>query len=325
MYFRSISLALALVVAMGGGAALADPNFWKHEWPETDFSRTSVANWSEILSGGPPKDGIPALSDPDFIPVTRESRIAGREPVITVEIDGQTPRAYPIRYLTWHEIVNDRIGNLPVAVTFCPLCNSALTFDRRVKGRVLTFGVSGKLRKSDMVMYDRETQSWWQQALGQGIVGEMNGVELRMIASWMESWDQFKARNPQGLVMARPDHTRDYGRNPYVRYDSAKRPFLYSGERPPHGIEPLARVVRVGARAWPMERLRRAGEISEAGVVISWVAGQASALDAGQIAQGKEVGTIRVRDGAGRDVAHDVMFAFAFHAFWPKGKWMLAP
>ena len=325
MYFRSISLALALVVAMGGGAALADPNFWKHEWPETDFSRTSVANWSEILSGGPPKDGIPALSDPDFIPVTRESRIAGREPVITVEIDGQTPRAYPIRYLTWHEIVNDRIGNLPVAVTFCPLCNSALTFDRRVKGRVLTFGVSGKLRNSDMVMYDRETQSWWQQALGQGIVGEMNGVELRMIASWMESWDQFKARNPQGLVMARPDHTRDYGRNPYVRYDSSKRPFLYSGERPPHGIEPLARVVRVGARAWPMERLRRAGEISEAGVVISWVAGQASALDAGQIAQGKEVGTIRVRDGAGRDVAHDVMFAFAFHAFWPKGKWMLAP
>ena len=325
MYFRSISLALALVVAMGGGAALADPNFWKHEWPETDFSRTSVANWSEILSGGPPKDGIPALSDPDFIPVTRESRIAGREPVITVEIDGQTPRAYPIRYLTWHEIVNDRIGNLPVAVTFCPLCNSALTFDRRVKGRVLTFGVSGKLRNSDMVMYDRETQSWWQQALGQGIVGEMNGVELRMIASWMESWDQFKARNPQGLVMARPDHTRDYGRNPYVRYDSSKRPFLYSGERPPHGIEPLERVVRVGARAWPMERLRRAGEISEAGVVISWVAGQASALDAGQIAQGKEVGTIRVREGAGRDVAHDVMFAFAFHAFWPKGKWMLAP
>ena len=325
MYFRSISLALALVVAMGGGAALADPNFWKHEWPETDFSRTSVANWSEILSGGPPKDGIPALSDPDFIPVTRESRIAGREPVITVEIDGQTPRAYPIRYLTWHEIVNDRIGNLPVAVTFCPLCNSALTFDRRVKGRVLTFGVSGKLRNSDMVMYDRETQSWWQQALGQGIVGEMNGVELRMIASWMESWDQFKARNPQGLVMARPDHTRDYGRNPYVRYDSSKRPFLYSGERPPHGIEPLERVVRVGARAWPMERLRRAGEISEAGVVISWVAGQASALDAGQIAQGKEVGTIRVRDAAGRDVAHDVMFAFAFHAFWPKGKWMLAP
>ena len=325
MYFRSISLALALVVAMGGGAALADPNFWKHEWPETDFSRTSVANWSEILSGGPPKDGIPALSDPDFIPVTRESRIAGREPVITVEIDGQTPRAYPIRYLTWHEIVNDRIGDLPIAVTFCPLCNSALTFDRRVKGRVLTFGVSGKLRNSDMVMYDRETQSWWQQALGQGIVGEMNGVELRMIASWMESWDQFKARNPQGLVMARPDHTRDYGRNPYVRYDSSKRPFLYSGERPPHGIEPLARVVRVGARAWPMERLRRAGEISEAGVVISWVAGQASALDAGQIAQGKEVGTIRVRDGAGRDVAHDVMFAFAFHAFWPKGKWMLAP
>jgi len=301
----------------------ADPTFWKHEWPDTDFSRNSVPSWSEILSGGPSKDGIPALSDPRFINAGEETRIAGREPVITVEIDGQTPRAYPIRYLTWHEIVNDRIGAVPVAVTFCPLCNSALTFDRRVEGRVLSFGVSGKLRNSDMVMYDRETQSWWQQALGQGIVGEMTGVELGLVASWMESWDQFRARNPQGLVMEEPDYPRSYGRNPYQGYDSSKRPFLYSGESPPHGIEPLARVVRVGARAWPMERLRQEAEINEAGLVISWASGQASALDSAQIGQGRDVGSIRVRDGAGRDLAHDVMFAFAFHAFWPEGTWML--
>ncbi len=304
-------------------SARADPNFWKHEWPDTDFSRTSVPNWSEIMSGGPPKDGIPALSDPWFIDVEKEHRIEGCEPVITVEIEGEAARAYPIRYLTWHEIVNDEIGNLPIAVTFCPLCNSALTFDRRVNGRELTFGVSGKLRNSDMIMYDRETQSWWQQALGQGIVGEMTGVELTQIASWMESWDAFKARNPRGQVMAKPSLSRPYGRNPYVGYDSLARPFLYSGERPPHGIDPLTRVVRVGRRAWPMERLRHAGEIREADVVISWSAGQASALDTGQIGQGRDIGNIRVRDGAGRDVAHDLMFAFAFHAFWPDGTWML--
>jgi hypothetical protein len=94
-----------------------------------------------------------------------------REPVITVEIEGETPRAYLIRHLTWHEILTDTIGDIPVAVTFCPLCNSGITFDRRVDMKVLSFGGSSKLRNSDMIMYDRETQSWWQLAIGIGIVG----------------------------------------------------------------------------------------------------------------------------------------------------------
>lgn len=319
MLFRVMVIWLVLAAA----AVRAEPDFWRHEWPETDFSRSSVPHWGEIISGGPGKDGIPALSDVQFIRAGQERGIDGPEPVIALEIEGEAPRAYPIRYLTWHEIVNDTVGGVPVAVTFCPLCNSALTFDRRVGGKVLTFGVTGKLRNSDMVMYDRETQSWWQQAMGRAIVGEMTGATLDLMPSWMESWDQFRARNPQGLVMAEPAFGRPYGQNPYRNYDSSARPFLYSGENPPHGIDPLARVVRVGARAWPMERLRRLGELREAGVVISWVAGQASALDHGTIGQGRDVGSIRVRDEAGRDVAHDVMFAFAFHAFWPDGTWML--
>jgi hypothetical protein len=198
-----------------------------------------------------------------------------------------------------------------------------MTFDRRVKGQVLTFGVSGKLRNSDMIMYDRETQSWWQQAIGEGIVGEMTGTELEHMPSWMEGFADFRERNPDGIVMAEPAWNRPYGRNPYRNYDSSKRPFLYSGELPPHGIEPLMRVVRVGARAWPMDRLADAGEITEAGVTISWKPGQASALDSGTIAAGRDVGSVRVRDGAGEDLPHDVMFAFAFHAFWPEGEWML--
>ena len=109
-----------------------------------------------------------------------------------------------------------------------------------------------------MVMYDRETQSWWQQAIGEGIVGEMTGTKLKALPTWMESWGEYKARNPEGLVMAEPAYPRPYGSNPYRGYDSSKRPFLYSGENPPHGIDPLARVVRVGQRAWPMERLRQA-------------------------------------------------------------------
>ncbi|MDU8910520.1 DUF3179 domain-containing protein [Aestuariicoccus sp. MJ-SS9] len=317
-------LAVWVVVLAGLGQAVwASPEFWRHEWPRTDFETTSVENWVEILSGGPPKDGIPALDDPVFLSVAEEERIEGTEPVIAVEIAGAEPRAYPLRYLTWHEIVNDSVGGVPVAVTFCPLCNSALTFDRRVGGRVLSFGVSGKLRHSDMVMYDRETQSWWQQALGEAIVGELTGMRLDQVPSWMESFAEFRARNPQGLVMDEPGYPRDYGRNPYVGYDSSKRPFLYSGDPPPHGVPALMRVVRVGDRAWPMDRLAREGEIREAGVTISWRPGQASALDTGRIAEGRDVGSVRVRDAQGRDVPHDVMFAFAFHAFWPQGKWML--
>ena len=314
-----ISTVFALVSTVGW----ADPTFWKHEWPNTDFSVTNVPSWIEILSGGPPKDGIPALSEATFIPVEQETRIGEREPVITLEINGVEARAYPLRYLTWHEIVNDVVGGIPVAVTFCPLCNSGMVFDRRLAGETLSFGVSGKLRNSDMVMFDRETESWWQQAIGEGIVGVHTGDKLVQLPAWMESWAEYKARNPDGLVMDEPDWPRQYGSNPYVSYDSSFRPFLYSGENPPHDILPLMRVVRVGDRAWTFDRVRAEGQINEVGVQINWTAGQASALDTARIADGKDVGSVRVRDANGNDLPHDVMFTFAFHAFWPDGQWML--
>ncbi|MCF2872241.1 DUF3179 domain-containing protein [Octadecabacter sp. G9-8] len=317
-------LRLAAAFALMANTAFADPDFWKFEWPDTDFTVTTVDNWVEILSGGPPKDGIPAIDDPTFLNVSDEDRLTPREPVITLELAGEIPRAYPIRYLMWHEIVNDEVNGFPVAVTFCPLCNSGITFSRRTAYGVLTFGVSGKLRNSDMIMFDRETQSWWQQAIGEAIVGELTSFELVTLPSWMESWSEFQARNPDGLVMDQPPFSRNYGANPYVRYDSSNRPFLYSGELPPHDIPALARVVRVGDAAWPMIRIAEAGEITENGVIFTWAAGQASALDTNTIGEGRDVGTVRVRDADGNNLAHDVMFAFAFHAFWPDGAWMIA-
>ncbi|MDG1084512.1 MAG: DUF3179 domain-containing protein [Planktotalea sp.] len=317
---KRIALALGLSLVMG--TASASPEFWQHEWPKTDFEKTTVENWVEIMSGGPPKDGIPALSNPKFRKAITETRIGGTEPVITVEINGDA-RAYPVRYLTWHEIANDVVGGVPVAVTFCPLCNSGITFDRRVKQGTLTFGVSGKLRNSDMLMYDRETETWWQQAIGEAIVGDLLGTELVQLPTWMESWDEFVARNPEGLVMEEPDFARQYGRNPYVSYDSSTKPFLYSGENPPHGIPALERVVRVGDRAWPLTRLSKLGTVTENGVSLIWKAGQASALDGRSIAKSRDVGGVRVKDAQGGDLPHDVMFAFAFHAFWPDGIWML--
>lgn len=317
-----ITLGAACVLVCSIGAK-AEPSRWKGEWPLTDFETTSVP-WSEIQSGGPPKDGILAIDDPQFIWVADETQLDPREPVLTYEADGVEPRAYPIRYLTWHEIVNDTVADRPVAVTFCPLCNSAMVFDRRVGGELRTFGVSGKLRNSDMVMFDRETESWWQQAIGEGIVGTHTGDTLEQLPAWMESWEEYSTRNPKGLVMAEPAASRPYGENPYVGYDSSKRPFLYSGELPPHNIHPLVRVIRVGDRAWPLERLRTENMVLEGGVKIHWVSGQASALDSRDIGAGKDVGSIRVRNAdTDEDIPHDVLFAFAFHAFWPNGEWML--
>ncbi|MFW8593244.1 DUF3179 domain-containing protein [Cribrihabitans neustonicus] len=317
---KLLLLALALLWPL---AALAEPRIWAREWPKTDFSRTQVQEWEEIRSGGVPKDGIPALDAPKFLEAAQVRRLDAREPVITLEIAGAAPRAYPLRYLTWHEIVNDVVAGVPVAVTYCPLCNSAMTFDRRTPAGTLSFGVTGKLRHSDLVMYDRETQSWWQQALGTAIVGRMTGQRLKALPSWVESWQEFQSRSPDGLVMAQPGYNRAYGRNPYRGYDSSNWPFLYDGAPPPHGLAPLERVVRVGDRAWPLSRLAREGEIREAGVVLSWRPGQASALDASTLAAGRDIGSVRVRGRDGRNLPHDVMFAFAFHAFWPNGKWML--
>ncbi len=318
---RSFAIG-AIALALFAGPATADASRFSAEWPQTDFTR-SLIDLDDVMSGGPPKDGIPALSDPEFMPAAKETRLDPREPVLTYAPEGQAARAYPIRYLMWHEIVNDKVAGMPIAVTFCPLCNSGMIFDRRVAGQTLTFGVSGLLRNSDMVMYDRQTESWWQQVVGKGIVGRHAGAKLTQLVSWMESWDMFHSAHPDGLVMQEPDWRRNYGQNPYVSYDSSIRPFLYSGENPPHGVDPLARVLRVGNRAWPLDRLRRIGRVTEAGVTITWIKGQASALDSRDIGAGREVGNLRVQDVGGRDVAHDIPFAFAFHAFFPDGQWML--
>ncbi len=170
-----IGAALGLVW-LGYSAVEASPEFWKIEWPKTDFEKTSV-DFSEIMSGGPPKDGIPAINDPKFVAVSEVDDIPPTEPVVGLTLGGET-KAYPLRILMWHEIVNDHVGGIPVSVTFCPLCNAAVVFDGRVGDKVLDFGTTGKLRNSDLVMYDRQTESWWQQFTGTAIVGEMLGTKL---------------------------------------------------------------------------------------------------------------------------------------------------
>lgn len=300
-------------------AAFAQPADWRAEWPRTDFSRTAV-NLEEIISGGPRRDGIPPIDDPAF---TRSNRVEGlgpREPVIGLVIGGDA-RAYPLRILIWHEIVNDVVGGVPVAVTYCPLCNSAVVFDRRVAGRTLSFGTTGKLRNSDLVMYDRQTETWWQQFTGAAIVGTLVGERLTTLPSRVESLERFQARAPSGRVLLPPGARRLYGTNPYRGYDRANWPFLFRGSYD-GPVPPLSRVVVVGDQAWPLELVRRRGRIVVGDIVIAWEEGQSSALDAELVIHGWDVGNVTVirqgRQGP-EDVVHDIAFAFAFRAFHPQG------
>jgi hypothetical protein len=295
------------------------------EW-KTDFAKHSVP-LTGFVSGGPGKDGIPALDDPKFETVAEASTwIEDKEPVIELELEGEA-RAYPLQVLIWHEIVNDEVADVPVAVTFCPLCNTALVFDRRVGDRVLDFGTTGYLRNSDLVMYDRQTESWWQQFGGEALVGELVGTELELVPSRIVAWRDFERAHPDGKVLSRETGIpRPYGRNPYTGYDDVTSPpFIPTENADDQRLLPKERVVYVvrndEAVAVPLSALAKAKrmEVDVGGepLVVEWVPGVRSALDHAAIAAGREVGSARVQTVAGKPVAFDLPFWFAVAAFRP--------
>ena len=292
-------LILSFVIVNGVAAQRSSSLLtgWK-----TDTSKRSI-ELDELLSGGPPKDGIPSINKPKFVEITNANTwLKDQEPVILVAM-GTEARAYPLQILTWHEIVNDELAGQPIIVTFCPLCYAALAFDRRVDGTVYTFGVSGMLRHSDMVMFDRQTETLWQQLNGEGIVGTHTGKTLTPIPAQIVSYAQFKAAHPLGEVLSRDTgHRRDYGRNPYAGYDDIKdRPFLYKGPFDKR-IPPMEKVVTVSLegedKAYPHSKTRKEKVIQDqvggVDMVIFHGKGAVSALDKSRIAASKMVGTTGV-------------------------------
>ena len=269
---------------------------------KTDFGKRTVS-LEEIVSGGIPKDGIPAIDDPKFVTVAAADRWLGeREPLAVVRVGGEV-KAYPLQILIWHEIVNDEVGGRNVAVTFCPLCNTTLAFDRDFKGKTLDFGTTGRLRHSDLVMYDRQTESWWQQATGEGIVGEYAGEELVFLPAPLLSWKEVKSHFPKAKILSRETgHDRDYGKNPYVGYDSRRAPFSFFKGKTDRRLPAMERIVALHegkeAVAVPFGVLskRRVARvrIGERDVVVFWAPGAGSVLDRAEIGQGREVGVSAV-------------------------------
>ena len=266
----------------------------------TDFSKHTVS-YEEILSGGPPKDGIPAIDQPQFVSVEQANAwLKPVEPVVLIRV-GSDVRAYPIQILIWHEIVNDTIGELPLVVTFCPLCNTAIAFKRTVNDQVLDFGTTGRLRYSNLIMYDRQTETWWQQATGDAIAGELAGIQLPLYPAEMVSWETLKTTFPNAKVLSRDTgFSRSYGSNPYIGYDDVNQPpFLYDGPLTPGQLPAVARVLTLDlngeAVAYPYQVLQDVHLINDQvggmEIVVFWQAGTASALDAGTIASGRDVGS----------------------------------
>ena len=279
-----------------------EPPPWPWELAAAGEKVPASVPLEEIRPGGPPPDGIPPIDEPMFETVEDAGEwLEPQDPVMVVDIGGDA-RAYPLAILTYHEVVNDVVAGEPLLVTYCPLCNSGLVFNRTVDGEVLDFGTSGRLWHSNLVMYDRDTRSLWSQFTGEAIVGERLGTELERRPMQMVALSDYAARWPDGRVLSRDTgHSRPYGNNPYTGYDSSSSPFLFDGETG-GPLPQMSRVVTTGGEvdpvAYPLDVLERdrviADTVDGEPVVVLWAPGAASALDTASISHGKDVGAAGV-------------------------------
>jgi hypothetical protein len=298
------AIAAAVIGGCGGDRSGGEeaPPVDSSDW-ETDFAEHSVP-LEEFVGGGPPKDGIPSIDEPNFVSVAdADDFLEPKEPVALLELAGKT-RAYPIQILTWHEIVNDTIDGEAVAVTYCPLCNSTVAFRREIDGTSVEFGTTGMLRNSDLVMYDRRTESWWQQITAEAVVGELTGAELEVLPSQILSWKEVQELHPDAEVLSRETgFERDYGANPYTGYESDpdSQPFLLDGEAD-RSLPPKERVAAIkvedSAVVYPFARLRREApvndDLGDRAIVVLFDPDVASALDSSSVSEGKAVGAAAV-------------------------------
>lgn len=332
------TVALAMVAVACGGAATSNPPIESNPpsdegaSPSTTTSETEVTpaqipfpegpsalrdteadefpeplvDVSQIISGGPPPDGIPPIDEPEFVAVADNLDLYNdNAPVVALEVNGDA-RAYPAAVMIWHEIVNDTVGGVPVTVTYCPLCNSAVTYGREINGSETTFGTSGRLFASALVMYDRATESLWTHFDGRAVVGLLTGTQLDVYGSPLMAWSEFRTNYPDGLVLdeTKTGHTRDYGANPYSGYDNPETsPFLFFGDLDGRA-RAKERVVGISLSgvdvAYSLQALSGPGDANtvtettqgDTDLVVFWSPGQATALEGPSVQFGRDVGTV---------------------------------
>lgn len=289
---------------------IQNPRNIPYNW-KTDTTKRSV-DLAEITVALP-KGAFPKIDYPEFIDKNEGLKsFFKHEPVISVEIDGEA-KAYPLNMLTIHEISNDTLGGIPILPTFCPLCNSGIVYDRRLtfegKEYELEFVVSGMLRKSDMIMYDKQTESWWQQLMGHAIAGSFNGAELKIIPSLIISVEAFFERYPNGKILSKETGNRhveaQYGKNPYEQYDdisSSPMDHYFKNENIDKRLPPMERIIDVHAegdyKIYPFSKIAEKGVINDTfkskNIVIFYQSGTVSVLDKKDISQSKNIGSATV-------------------------------
>ncbi len=309
-FLASLLVTGLVLVSCGGSGGGRGPSTSSSTATAGGPTPAPLVDPGEIVSLLAP-DSIPSIDHPKFLSVSRVDFLDPREPILAIDVGGDA-KAYPVQILIWHEIVNDVVGGMPVALTYCPLCNTGIAFGRpTIDGQLLDFGTSGKLYQSNLVMYDRQTQSLWPQALGEAVIGPLTGTKLRLVPVQMVSWGDWKAEHPDGGVLSRnTGASRPYGENPYGGYDRPNSsPFAFGGAAIDPRLPPKARVVGVqvgdDVEAFPYDVLsvralggwsavtdRVGGRI----VVVFWKEGTVSAVDAPVIADSRSVGSTGVFD-----------------------------
>jgi len=277
-----------------------------------DYSKHSIP-LDEIQSGGPPKDGIPALYDPKFISADEADFLKSSDRVLGLYINGEA-KAYPIRILNWHELVNDRIGGQEVLVSYCPLCGTGMAFEAQIDGQRFLFGVSGKLYNSDVLFYDKETESLWSQIKMEAVTGPLTGKPLTLLPLVHTTWGAWRTKYPNTKVLSKKTgHFRDYGKNPYQSYETSELimfPVKHKDKRLSRKAWVVGIVINAEAKAYSFERLQRDKKSIEDNVggqmiIVEYDSHNQSAV---------------IKDEQGNIVPSTQVYWFAWAAFYPNTK-----
>lgn len=291
------------------------------EWVRTDFSKKSI-ELSEISESGLNTSSFKTINSPIFIATKFAKFLDDNEPVISVRIKGKN-RAYPLRYLLFHHVINDVIDSTPIAITYSPLSNSAIIYKRRVGDKLLQLSSTGKFRQGNSLLYDLDTYTWWQQFNGEAVIGPMLGTIMEMVPARIESVANYKRRAPNSEILITKKHpTNNYGHTPYTEYDSMRWPMFFT-KTYTDPTPAMDYIVMSHNQAWLLKDVQAQGKIIHNDLKLVWTSGQFSVLDSSKISDAKDIGNVTVQQknqkGKYIDTPYVVTFAFAFKTFYPEG------